>query len=200
MTIDQSDLDMLTKEVTGPVLVAGDERYAEECTPWNLAIAHHPDVVVGATDTADVQAAVRFAETHNRPVAVLATGHGAAVPADGAVLINVHRMDGIVIDPARRTATVGAGVRMQSLIDMAAEVGLAPVCGSSPSVGVVGFTLGGGLSPALGRAYGYAADHVRAAEIVTADGQVRHVDAETEPDLFFAIRGGKGNFGVVTSL
>ena len=134
------------------------------------------------------------------PVAVVATGHEAVAAGDGAVLINLRRMDSIVIDQEQRTATVGAAVQMQHLIYEAAEKRLAPLAGSSPNVGVVGYTLGGGVSPTLGRAYGYAADHVRAAEIVNTDGQLRHIDQETEPDLFWAIRGGKGNFGVVTSL
>ncbi|WP_433728064.1 FAD-binding oxidoreductase [Actinoplanes sp. CA-051413] len=199
-TIDPAELSRLVAEVTGPVLQPGDERYAEEVATWNLAVAQNPAVVVGATGPADVQAAVRFAGLCDLPVAVVATGHGALVPSDGAVLINLRRMDGVSIDTQAGTATVGAAADMQSLIDAAAEHGLAPIAGSSPNVGVVGFTLGGGLSPVLGRAYGYAADHVRCAQIVTPDGVVRHLDAGTEADLFWAVRGGKGNFGVVTSL
>ncbi|REF99279.1 FAD/FMN-containing dehydrogenase [Asanoa ferruginea] len=178
----------------------GDERYAEDTATWNLAHTHRPAVVVGAACVADIQAAVRFAHAHNLATAVVATGHGAVLPADGAVLINLRRMDTVVIDADRRRATVGPAVEMQSLVDAAAAEGLAPLTGSSPNVGVVGFTLGGGLSPVLGRAHGYAADHVRSAEIVTADGELRTIDAQTEPDLFWAIRGGKGNFGVITSL
>ncbi|WP_033343013.1 FAD-binding oxidoreductase [Catenuloplanes japonicus] len=200
MTIDSTDLDRLTAQVVGPVLSPGDDRYAEETATWNLALPHRPVVAVGATCVADVQAAVRFAAAQDLPVAVVATGHGAFVSADGAVLINVRRMDGVTIDAQARTATVGAAVEMQALVDAAAEEGLAPMAGSSPNVGVVGFTLGGGISPTFGRTHGYAADHVLAAEIVTPDGEVRRVDADTAPDLFWAIRGGKGNFGVVTSL
>lgn len=198
--IDPHDVIRLAAEVTGPVLLPGDERYAEETATWNLALAHRPAVVVGAAGAADVQAAGRFAAARDLPVAVVATGHGAVVASDGAVLINLRRMDGISIDAQARTATVGAAVEMQSLIDAAADEGLAPLAGSSPNVGVVGFTLGGGLSPTLGRRYGFAADHVRTAEIVTPDGELRCIDAEAEPDLFWAIRGGKGNFGVITSL
>ncbi|GIJ12291.1 FAD-binding oxidoreductase [Micromonospora andamanensis] len=198
--VTPGDLAALTEQVVGPVLVPGDERYAEETATWNLALVHRPLVAVGATCVADVQAAVRFARVRDLPVAVVATGHGALVPSDGAVLINVRRMDGITIDAQQRTATVGAAVEMQSLVEEAAEEGLAPVAGSSPNVGVVGFTLGGGVSPTLGRAYGYAADHVRSAEIVTPDGELRRVDAHNEPELFWAIRGGKGNFGVVVAL
>jgi FAD/FMN-containing dehydrogenase len=198
--VDTTAFAQLAAEVVGPVLVPGDERYAEETATWNLALTHRPLVAVGATSVADVQAAVRFARTRDLPVAVVATGHGAWVPADGAVLINVRRMDGITVDAQGRTATVGAAVEMQSLIDAAFEEGLAPLAGSSPNVGVVGFTLGGGISPMLGRSHGYAADHVLSAEIVTADGELRRVDASDTSGLFWAIRGGKGNFGVVTSL
>jgi FAD/FMN-containing dehydrogenase len=200
MTFDHATLTDLAAMIVGPVLVPGDERYAEETATWNLALEHRPAVAIGATCAADVQAAVRFAGTHDLPVAVVATGHGAFVSADGAVLINVRRMNDITVDPQRRTATVGAAVEMQSLVDAAAPDGLAPLAGSSPNVGVVGFTLGGGISPVLGRVHGYAADHVHAAEIVTPDGELRHIDAATEPELFWAVRGGKGNFGVVTSL
>jgi FAD/FMN-containing dehydrogenase len=169
-TITGPALAQLAAEVTGPVLVPGAEEYAAEIATWNLAAASQPAVAVGATCVADVQAAARFAGAHNLPIAVMATGHGAAVLADGALLINLRRMDGIAVDAEQRTATVGAGVQMQQLIDEAAKQWLAPLAGSSPNVGVVGYTLGGGLSPALGRAYGYAADHVQAAEIVTPDG------------------------------
>ena len=200
MIIDPADLNTLTAEVAGPVLVPGDERYAEETAAWNMAVPQHPQVVVGATSVADVQAAVRFADARNLPVAVVATGHGALVPSDGALLINLRRMDSIVIDTDARTATVGGAVPIQSLVDQAAAEGLAPITGSNPTVGVVGFTLGGGLSPVLGRTFGFAADHVRSVEIVTPDGELRHVDSTSLPDLFWALRGGNGNFGVVTSL
>ncbi|MDP9793464.1 FAD/FMN-containing dehydrogenase [Catenuloplanes nepalensis] len=192
--------DTLAAQVTGPVLTPGDAGYEEETATWNIAMTGRPAVAVGATSVADVQAAVRYAAAQNLPVAVTATGHGQARPADGALLINLRRMNEIAIDAAAGTATVGAAVEVQNLVDAAAAHGLAPLAGSSPNVGVVGYTLGGGLSSTLGRTYGWAADHVRAAEIVTADGELRHIDADTEPDLFWAIRGGKGNFGVVTSL
>lgn len=199
-TVEPADLARLSAEVIGPVLQPGDERFAEETVTWNLALSQRPMIVVGAAVVGDVQAAVRFANVRNLPVAVVATGHGALVSSDGAVLINLRRMDGVSIDAQAGTATVGAAVEMQDLVDAAAADGLAPLAGSSPNVGVVGFTLGGGLSPALGRAHGFAADHVRSAEIVTPDGELRRIDAGAEPDLFWAIRGGKGNFGVVTSL
>lgn len=198
--IHPAALDRLRSEVDGPVLLPGDAGYAEETATWNLAQPQRPAVAVGATCVRDVQAAVDFARTSNLPVAVVATGHGAVASADGAVLINVRRMDQIRIDAQARTATVAPGVEVQALLDTAAQSGLAAIVGSSPNVGVVGFTLGGGLSPVLARTLGYAADHVRALEVVTPDGVLRTVDVEHEPDLFWALRGTKGNFGVVTSL
>jgi FAD/FMN-containing dehydrogenase len=147
-----------------------------------------------------VQAAVRFANAKGLPVATVATGHGAVVTADGAVMINLRRLNSVSVDAGSATATVGAAVTAQRLIDAAAEVDLALLAGSSPNVGVVGYVLGGGISPTLGRRYGFAADHVHTAEIITSDGSLRRIDPDHESDLFWAIRGGMGNFGVVTSL
>ncbi|WP_433200676.1 FAD-binding oxidoreductase [Dactylosporangium sp. CS-047395] len=194
------ELGALAEQVRGPVLTPDDAGYADETTTWNLAVPQRPSVVVGAAGDLDVQAAVRFAARHDLPVAVVATGHGAVHHADGGLLINTRRMRGITIDAARRAARVEAGVEWQEVLDAAAAHGLAPLAGSSPNVGVVGYTLGGGLSPALGRTYGFAADHVTAIELVTADGVLRRADADHEPELFWALRGGKGNFGVVTAL
>ncbi|MFI6266865.1 FAD-binding oxidoreductase [Micromonospora sp. NPDC051006] len=198
--IDRDNLARLTAEVAGPVLVPGDEGYSAETATWNTALAQRPVVAVGATSAADVQAAVCFADANGLPVAAVATGHGAVVPADGAVMINLRRISGVSVDAGSRTATIGAAVTAQRLIEAAAEAGLAPLAGSSPNVGMVGYVLGGGLSPTLGRTYGYAADHVHTAEIVSSDGSLRRIDTDHEPDLFWAIRGGMGNFGVVTSL
>ncbi|GIF63363.1 FAD-linked oxidase [Asanoa ishikariensis] len=198
--IDRADLGRLASQVAGPVLAPGDADYPAETATWNETLVERPAVVVGATSTADVQAAVRFAAANDLPVAAVATGHGAVVASDGAVMVNLRRLKDIVVDTPTRSATIGGAVTAQPLIDAAFPEGLAPLAGSSPNVGVVGYALGGGLSATLGRTYGWAADHVRSADIVTPDGELRHIDAAHEPDLFWAIRGGKGNFGVVTSL
>jgi hypothetical protein len=186
-------------QVRGPVLFPDSPGYAEEAAAWNVATVHRPAVVVGATDAADVAAAVRFAAAHRLKVAVQATGHGAVVSADGCILITTRRMDGVTVDPVTATATVGAGVTWRAVIDAAAPYGLAPLNGSSSGVGVIGYTLGGGLGP-MARKYGFAADHVTAVEVVTADGAIRRVDAGSSPDLFWALCGGKGNFGIVTEM
>jgi FAD/FMN-containing dehydrogenase len=118
---------------------------------------------------------------------------------EDALVVTTKRMRSVVIDPYRRTAKVGAGARWADVIDAAAPYGLAGVSGSSSSVGVVGYSLGGGMG-SLGREYGFGADQVRSVELVTADGRIRQVDADSDPDLFWAVRGGKANFGVITSL
>ncbi|TDO46642.1 FAD/FMN-containing dehydrogenase [Kribbella sp. VKM Ac-2527] len=184
---------------TGPVFRPGDDGYDAERAVFNLTIDHHPELIVGATGPDDVIAAVDYASARGLAVAVLTTGHGAAVPADGQVLINTRRMSDVQVDPATRTARVGGGVRWHQVLPQAASHGLAPLMGNSPDVGVVGYTLGGGIGP-LGRSYGFAADRVRSVDIVTADGQLRHVTADDEPELFWALRGGRGNFGVVVGL
>ncbi|WP_197042388.1 FAD-binding oxidoreductase [Microbispora rosea] len=186
--------------MAGSVLLPGDAGYDEERAVFNLNHELVPAVIVVAESAADVQAAVAFAAGQHRPVLVKTTGHQMVGPAHGAVVIATHRMNDVAIDSVGRTARVGAGAIWSEVVERAAKDGLAPLNGSNPTVGVSGYTLGGGLSPTLGRSHGYAADHVRSLEVVTADGELRHVDAESEPELFWALRGGKGNFGVVTAL
>ncbi len=194
------DAAPLLATVAGSVLLPGDAGYDDERAVWNLNHELVPAVIVVPESAADVQAAVTFAAGQHRPVLVKTTGHQMVGQAHGAVLIATHRMNDITIDAAGRTARVGAGVLWSEVIAKAAKAGLAPLNGSNPTVGVAGYTLGGGLSPTLGRSHGYAADHVRSLDLVTADGKLRHADAESEPELFWALRGGKGNFGVVTAL
>src|SRR6185437_6477342 len=110
-----------------------------------------------------------------------------------------RRMDAVSVDPRIATARVQAGVRWRQVIEAAAPFGLAPLNGSSSNVGVLGYTLGGGLGP-MARSFGFAADHVRRFTIVTADGEIRDVTPDADPDLFWAVRGGKGGFGIVTEL
>lgn len=181
-------------------LTAIDAGYDAERSGYNLAVEHKPEAIVPAAVVEDVVAAVRYATARGLGVAVLATGHGPSRPADGQVLVTTSRMDGITIDPDARTARVGAGVRGRALVQAAAAHGLAPLTGSSPEVGVVSYHLGGGLG-ILGRSLGWAVDHVRAIEVVTADGAVRRATTATEPDLFWALRGGgRGTLGVVVAL
>lgn len=198
--ISKDDIARLADGVAGSVLSPGEDGYAEECATYNLNLSLRPAVVVGATAATDVAAAVTFAAQRGLGVTVKTTGHQIPLPADGAMLITTHRMRGVTIDAEERTADVQAGALWQEVVDAAAEKGLAPLCGSAPHVGVAGYVLGGGHSPVLGRSRGYAADHVRSLDVVTANGETLTVSAENEPDLFWALRGGKGNFAVVTRL
>ncbi|WP_309061738.1 FAD-binding oxidoreductase [Streptomyces sp.] len=187
-------------EIRGPVLRPGDDGYAEEVTGFNLAALRTPDVVVGAAGADDVVTALRWASATGTPVAVQATGHGANFPIDHGLLISTARMTDVRVDPERRTATVAAGAKWRDVLAASAPHGLAPLNGTSTDAGAVGYTVGGGL-PVLGRTYGYAADLVRSFRVVTpGEGTLCETDPAHEPELFWALRGGKGNVGVVTSL
>jgi FAD/FMN-containing dehydrogenase len=148
---------------------------------------------------ADVAAAVDFARRHGMTVGVQATGHGAISSIAGHLLIVTRELDELTLHPAERWARVGAGVKWGRVIEAAAPHGLAPLNGSSSDVGVVGYTTGGGVGP-MARTFGLAADRVRAFEVVTGDGVLRRVTPTQHPDLFFALRGGKGVGGIVTAI
>lgn len=196
---DRVSLGTLMSEVSGPVLTPTDEGYATELGGFNLIAAPAADLVVGATNAHDVALAVRYARANGFRVGARATGHGLPIEGRGTVVVTTSRLNSITVDPVARTARVGAGVRWRDVVAATAPHGLTGVVGSSSSVGVVGYTLGGGLSP-LGRRFGWAADHVRSIELVTADGVVRSVDASAGSDLFWAILGGRDGFGIVTAI
>ncbi|WP_369216889.1 FAD-binding oxidoreductase [Streptomyces flavofungini] len=177
----------------------GDAGYDEEIAGFQTGFTARPALVVGAESADDVAAAVSYAAERGLPVAVQATGHGLPGSSAGGVLISTRRMDGVRVDAAARTATVGAGARWGQVVEAAAPHGLAPLNGSSPGVGAVSYTLGGGLG-ILGREFGYAADHVRSLRVVTADGTPRQVTADRDPELFRGLLGGGAALGVVTEL
>jgi FAD/FMN-containing dehydrogenase len=157
-------------------------------------------MIVAANTPGDVRKAVLAARERNLPFTVYATGHGGPMPEhDDVVVVTTAGMGGVLVDPDRRTAWVGPGTRWAEVIAAAAPFGLAPVAGTSPTVGVIGYTLGGGLGW-LSRRHGFAADSVIRAEVVTADGEALTVSADRHPDLFWAIRGGGANFAAVTGL
>ena len=193
------DIQALSNAVSGPVALPDSLEFAAETAAFNVATVHRPDVVLGAADAQDVAAAVKWAAERRLPVSVQSTGHGASSAIDGGLLINTRRLQDLRIDPVERTARVGAGVKWRTVLEASVPHGLVGLHGSSTDVGVVGYTVGGGL-PVLGRAHGFAADHVRSMDIVTADGALRRIDADTEAELFSLMRGGKGNFGIVTAL
>jgi FAD/FMN-containing dehydrogenase len=193
------DIHTLSMAVSGIVAAPDSPGFAEETFAYNAATVHRPDVVLGAADAQDVAAGVRWAAERRLPVSVQSTGHGADSAVDGGLLINTRRLQELKIDPVERTARVGAGVKWRSVLEASVPHGLIGLHGSSTDVGVVGYTVGGGL-PVLGRAHGFAADHVRSMEVVTADGALRRIDAEADAELFALMCGGKGNFGIVTAL
>ena len=195
MTATEYSISRLRDTVAGSVTSAD----GTDTAGFQLAAPHRPAVVVGVTTVADVVAAVRYATANDLPVGVQATGHGRSVAIDGGVLVDTSRMAQVRIDAQARSARAEAGAKWGDVVAAAAKDGLAPLNGSAPTVGVVGYTLGGGLG-LLARQYGYAADHVRAIELVTADGEARRVTATDEPDLFWALRGAGANFGVVTAI
>jgi FAD/FMN-containing dehydrogenase len=176
-------------------------RWDEARLAWNLAVDQQPAAVVYPECAEDVAAAVALARGFGLRIAAQGTGHNAAPLGElgDTILVKTERMRGVEIDPERRIARIEAGVRSLELVEAAAAHGLAPLPGSSPDVGVVGYTLGGGFSW-FSRKHGLAANNVHAIELVTADGRHVRADREQEDDLFWALRGGGGNFGVVTAL
>ncbi|GIJ67844.1 FAD-binding oxidoreductase [Virgisporangium ochraceum] len=173
----------------------GDAGYDNGRKALRPTLDPRPAVVVPAESTADVRAAVVEARRRSLPFAVQATGHGTHTAHDGALLLRTDAMAGVVVDPHRRVARVGPGARWRDVLAAAAPFGLAPLSGSSPDVGVTGYTLGGGLGW-LARRHGLAADSVLGARVVLADGGV----VTARDDLLWALRGGGGSFGVVTGL
>jgi FAD/FMN-containing dehydrogenase len=196
-----TDLSSLGRGLDGAVFLPGDEGWDDARRAWNLSADLHPAAVVEAADAGDVARVVDFARERGLRVTALSTGHGAGclAPLTDTILLRTSRLDGIEIDAAGRRARVESGVVAGDVAVAAGEAGLAALLGSSPDTGVAGFTLGGGVGW-LGRRYGLACNSVRAIEIVTADGQRRRVDADNDSELFFALRGGGGSFGVATAL
>ncbi|HEU5483284.1 MAG TPA: FAD-binding oxidoreductase [Microlunatus sp.] len=192
-------LTRLRGAVRGPVLLPSEPGYQPAVGGWNLNAVQRPAVVVQPVDAADVQAAVRWAGDHGLGVAVQATGHGSGRSCDGGLLLDTSRLGHFQLDPDRRRARVEAGVIWRDLVASAAPYGLAGLPGSSTTVGVVGYTLGGGFGW-LGRRFGLSAHAVHAAELVTADGRLRTISRTRHPELFWAVPGGLSGLGVVTRL
>jgi FAD/FMN-containing dehydrogenase len=191
----------LAAPVTTIILMPGDPGWDDARRAWNLAVDQHPAAIALPESAHDVAVAVGFAREHGLRVAAQGTGHGAAPLGSLAdtILVKTSSLRRVTINPVTRIARAEAGVLWREVIEAAAEHGLAALAGSSPDVGVVGYTIGGGISW-LGRAYGLAANNVEAIELVTADGRLVRADAGTEPDLFWALRGGGGSFAVVTAI
>src|SRR5687767_10118689 len=195
------DVSALRARMTGHAVTPADPEWDVARQAWNLAVDQRPAIVALPESADDVVAVVRYARAHGLRIAAQGTGHNAGPlgPLDGTVLVKTSRMRGVTVDPDARTVRVDAGVLWQEATNAAAEHGLAALAGSSPDVGVVGYSLGGGISW-LARKHGIGANQVTAIELVTADGRFVRADAENEPDLFWALRGGGGAFGVVTAI
>jgi FAD/FMN-containing dehydrogenase len=184
----------------GTVIARGDADYDQARRVWNGMIDRSPRMIVRCQTTADVVSAVNFARDNNLVLAVRGGGHNAAglSTCDDGVVIDLSGMRGVTVDPVKRTARVQGGALWRDLDAATHPHGLATTGGLISTTGVGGLTLGGGLGWLM-RKHGLACDNVTGVEIVTADGQVRRADATENPDLFWAIRGGGGNFGVVTT-
>ncbi|WP_130443113.1 FAD-binding oxidoreductase [Kribbella rubisoli] len=177
------------------MLTTTSKEYDEARLGYQRRDPHRPEVIFPVTSATEVEEAVRYAIDHDKKIAVQASGHGLTAGIDGGVLIATAKFNSVTVDPAKKTAWIEAGATWRDVMAATAPYGLAPLSGSFPGVGAISYTLGGGLG-LMARRFGYAADHVRRIEVVTMDGVRRDADR----DLFWATRGGGGNFGVVTGM
>ena len=193
--------EQLAARVRGQILVAGQPEYDEARALWNGMIDRHPGAIVQCTGVADVIAVVNFAREQNLPLAIKAGGHNVSGKAmcDDGIVIDLSPMNNIRIDPEAKRARAGAGAKWGAFDHEAQAFGLTTTGGVVSSTGVAGLTLGGGIGY-LTRTYGLACDNLLAVDLVTARGELVRASEEENADLFWALRGGGGNFGVVTSL
>ena len=199
-TFDTAQLEALANEVSGTVLGPGDDGYDEARRVHNGMIDRRPALIVRCRSAADAAAAVRFARAAGSEISIRGGGHnvGGLAVADGAVMIDLAEMKSASVDPEARVIAAQGGMTWGELNDAAAEHGLAVTGGAVSTTGIGGYTLGGGLGWLMGK-HGLAADNLIAVELVSADGEILDVSADSHPDLFWALRGGGGNFGVATT-
>jgi FAD/FMN-containing dehydrogenase len=193
--------DFVGLSIEGRLATSDDADWDAARAAWNLAVDQRPRAVAFVEGPADVAQVIRHARANGLRVTAQGTGHGAASlgPLEDTILVKTERMRRVDVDAQARTARVEAGVLAAELGSAAQAHGLCSLPGSSPDVGVIGYTLGGGLSW-LGRAHGFACNAVTAIELVTAEGETRRVDAENDADLLWALRGGGGGYALVTAL
>ncbi|MGI5328460.1 FAD-binding oxidoreductase [Actinomadura nitritigenes] len=183
----------------GRVLLPDDDGFEQAATAWNLTVRQPVAAVVEAADADDVVALVRYARRAGLTVTAQPTGHGASGDVEGLILLRTGLLNEVVVRAEERVVRVGAGARWGQVLAAAGPLGLAGLSGSAPGVGVTGYTLGGGVGW-FSRKYGLASGSVRAIDIVDADGEPGRVTAESDPELFWALRGGGGDFAMVTAL
>lgn len=199
-TTDTDPFDRLADETRGDLLEPGDPGYDEARQVWNARIDREPAAVLQCAGTADVIAGMNATIDHDLRVSVKGGGHhvsGSAV-CDGGLVLDLGPMDWVHVDPRARTVQVGSGATWGYVDHETGAFGLAVPGGQDPNIGVAGLTLGGGVGW-LSRKYGLTCDNLLSADVVTADGKLVHASPDTHPDLFWALRGGGGNFGVVTA-
>ena len=198
--IDRSTLETLRKGFSGDVILPDDGGYDEARTIFNTMIDRRPGVIAQCVNTQDVIRALRFGREHGLEIAVRGGGHSVAGKAftDGGIVIDVRRMNAVSVDSEARTTTVAGGATMSNLDRATEPHGLATTGGRVSTTGIGGFTLGGG-SGWLDRKFGLACDNLVSVEIVTADGEILTASENENPELFWALHGGGGNFGVATS-
>ncbi len=198
--LDEAALEDLRPRVLGRLIRPGDESYEERRKVWNGVIDKTPALIVECTGTADAIAAVNFARDRHLPISVRGGGHNVAgtAIADRGVVIDLSLMTSVLVDPRRRTARVGGGARLGNVDHETQAFGLAVPLGAVSRTGVAGICLHGGMGY-LTRRHGLTCDNLIGADVVAADGRVLTVDEQNHPDLLWALRGGGGNFGVVTS-
>jgi hypothetical protein len=201
MTTQQSTavLSGLSRHLRGRLLAPGDPDWDTARQPWNLRVDQRPAVIVEPEGAGDMAATVAFAGCHGLRVTVQCSGHGAGADLSDTIMMRTGALGEITVDPARNVVKVGAGVRGRDLAAALAPYGLAASLGSGPTTGVAGFTMFGGVG-VLGRAVGFMAHQVVAADVVTADGTRLRCDADAHPDLLWALRGGGGGYALVTHL
>src|SRR3984893_13628503 len=199
-TLQGSDIARLRQAIRGDLVLPDDPGYDQARRVWNGMVDKRPAAVIYCAESHDVVTAVRFAKSQNLRVAVRGGGHNVAGSSvcDGGVVIDVSRMKRIEVDPVRRVARAEAGLNLGEFDAATQAHGLATTMGVIADTGIAGLTLGGGFGK-LGRKYGLSCDNLIAAEIVTADGRLLKASATENADLFWAIRGGGGNFGIVTT-
>jgi len=198
--LNDSDLERLTTALRGQFVVPGEAAYDEARTIWNAMIDRRPGAVVRSAGAADVVRAVRFARDHDLELSVRAGGHNIAGNAvrEGALLVDLTPMKSVQVDPNGRTARVEPGVLLGEFDNEAQAFGLATPLGINSTTGVAGLTLGGGFGW-TSRKLGMSIDNLLSVDIVTADGELRRASGSENEDLFWAVRGGGGNYGIVTS-